>query len=1194
MIRPASTVWRCGPAAAALLSVLLMSSAVVGQETRGAFTGRVKDSSGGVVPGAEVEALHLATGTKTATTVNDTGNYLIPYLSSGAYQITITRAGFKRYVREKVELRLGETLTLDVTLEVGGVAESITVTDTAPIFDKTSASLATVIDTRALEELPIREGTVAELATLAPGVMYGTHIRLAKPGMTGGISSLSTDGSTLARNEFTIDGVPNVAGDNAIAYSPPAAAIAEFRIGTTTYDASVGHAIGGMMDMVTKSGTNQYHGLVQLVERNSGFDAWSSFAKAAGTPKYVYQDHHGVAAIGGPVRFPKLYHGKDRTFFFVTVDYNKYGNPFPNTTTVPTAAERTGDLSGLFALGSVADYQIYDPATTKLVDGKYVRNPIAGNLIPASRINPIARKLVEYWPLPNLNRVTGNFQVRDAMEHQRYKTVTSRVDHNFSEKHRTYLRFTWDRWNVKQMNRFENAASGADMSSRNTQAGLDHVYAITPTLVLNAKLGYARKRRWEDQLHAGEFTRADWKSAGFSDRLLSLIPDRSIYFPRIAFADGMTEFGWAGWSGAVPYDGAAETYTSAVHLSWVKGNHSLSFGGDVRLYKETYASWLVEQPYAYFGTTYTRKDNTSAAPRQRGAFAAFLLGYHDYTRMGITDNWAAQQWWSGWYFQDNWKVSSRLTVNLGLRYELENPVTERYDRMQNGFDMTTPLPIEAAVRANYAARPFPEIPADQLRVRGGYVFADKNNRGQWKRDNRNLMPRIGLAYALNQKTTLNAGFGMYFENLGLTNTVNPRQPGFSRTTSVSSSNDNGLTYVTTFADPIREGLLQPVGKSLGLMTDIDGGGRAFERFITRNPYSQRWSLGVQRELPLNAILRTMYIGGRSARLMINRDHNAAPLQYLSTSPVRDQAKIDWMAANVPNPFRGVAGVTSGLSTGTTMTRGQLLRPYPHFGSFSMGEPVGYGAYHALQVDFDRRFAQGFDVGGAYTWSKTMEASSFLNAGAAAPYYQISGNDRTHMFNVHSIVHLPFGRGRKIGGNWRGAVNHLLGGWQVGTLLRIQGGAPMGFGQFVLKPGKKLTDILLPDEERNIQHYFKNYNYYLKKNGGNATAATAQLNAEYPFEIASSISGLSWNVRTIPERFSWIRAPGYLLLDANLKKEFQFSESKSLTVRVDASNALNKCNWLSVNTGLGSPTTFGVVGSQNGYPRQLQLWLTFKF
>jgi hypothetical protein len=464
----------------------------------------------------------------------------------------------------------------------------------------------------------------------------------------------------------------------------------------------------------------------------------------------------------------------------------------------------------------------------------------------------------------------------------------------------------------------------------------------------------------------------------------------------------------------------------------------------------------------------------------------------------------------------------------------------------------------------------------------------------WQRDTGNFMPRVGLAYLLNSKTSLNAGFGMYYENLGLTNTVNPRQPGFSRNTQVNISNDNGLTYVTSFADPIRDGLLQPVGKSLGLMTDIDGGGRTFERFVTKNPYSQRWSFSVKRELPTNAVLRATYIGSRAVRLIVNRNYNAVPSQFLSTSPVRDQAKIDWMNANVANPFRGVAGVTGGLLTNTTMSRAQLLRPYPHFGDFSMGEPVGYSTYHALQIDFNRRFANGFDFGGAYTWSKTMEASSFLNGGDPLPYYQISGNDRTHMFNVHSIVHLPFGRGRKFGSNWKGVVNHVFGGWQVGSLLRIQGGAPMSFGQFVLKPGKSLTDVLLPAEERDIRHYFKNYNWFMKQNGDNVAAANAQMAAEYPFETASAISGLSWNLRTIPDRFSWMRAPGYLLLDANLKKEITLAEGKTLSIRVDSSNLLNRCNWLNVNTGVTNPTTFGIVGSQNGYPRQLQLWLTFKF
>ncbi len=1177
-----------------LLPVLLVGTAIFGQETRSALTGRIYDPSGGVVPGAEVQVLHLPTGTKQTTVANDAGNYLIPYLSAGAYEVSVTKPGFKKYVREKLELRLGETLTLDVTLEVGGLTQSVVVSDTAPLFDKTSASLATVLDTRTLDELPIREGTVAELANLAPGVVYATHIRAAKPGMTGGISSLSTDGLTVARNEYTIDGIPNVEGGNMIAYSPPTAAVAEFRVSTTAYDASVGHAIGGMMDMVTRAGTNEFHGMVQLVERNAAFDAWSSFSKAAGTPKYVYQDHHGVVAVGGPVQLPKIYDGRNRTFFYTTVDYNKFGNPYPNTATVPTAAERTGDLSGLFKLGSVADYQIYDPATTRFVGGKYVRDPIPGNIIPSSRINPISRKLVEYWPLPNLDRVTGNFQVRDAMEHHRYKTVTSRVDHNFSEKHRTYLRFSTDRWYEKQMNRFENAASGTAQNTRNTQAGLNHVYAISPTVVFNARLGYARKRRWENSLYSGKFTREDWKALGFSDRLIGLIPDRSVDFPRIRFADGITEFGWAGWSSNVPYNGASETYTSSGHTSWVRGNHNLSFGVDFRVYRETYASWLIERPYFYFGTTYTRRDNTASAPRQRGAFAAFLLGYQDYASMGIGDSWAVQQFWSGWYFQDNWKVGRRLTLNLGFRHELEWPLTERFDRMVNGVDLTTALPIEPTVVANYARSPFPDIPASQLQVRGGYVFADSQRRGLWKRDNRNLMPRVGLAFALDQKTTLKAGFGIFYENLGVTTTVNPRQPGFSRTTSVNSSNDNGLSFVTTFADPIQQPLLQPVGKSLGLMTDIDGGGRTFERFITKNPYSQRWSFGFQRELPLNAVLRATYVGSRSVRLMINRDHNAMPVQYLSTSPVRDQAKINWMNANVPNPFRGVEGVTGGLLTASTMTRSQLLLPYPHFSAVSLGEPIGFSTYHGLQVDFDRRFAGGFDFGGAYTFSKAMEATSFLNGGDPLPYYQISGNDRTHLLNLRSIVHLPFGRGRKFGGNWRGAVNHLFGGWQTGLLFRVQGGAPMGFGQFVLKPGKQLTDILLPRSERNILHYFKNYNYYLKKNGGDAAAATAQLNAEYPFEVSSAIASLSWNYRTIPEQFSWIRGPGFVLFDANLKKEIQFSESKSLIIRVDSTNLLNKCNWRSVNTSITSPTVFGVVGSENGYPRQFQLWLTFKF
>jgi hypothetical protein len=1177
-----------------LLPALLAVGGLYAQETRGTFTGWVKDVTGGVVPGAEVEAIHLATGVRTATVTNDTGNYRIPYLSSGIYSISATLPGFRQFLRERVELRLGDTLTLNITLEVGEVSETVVVSGQAPLFDKTSASLSVVVDTRKLEELPIREGTVAELATLAPGVVYNTHIRLAKPGMTGGISSLATDGQGTNKNEFSIDGVPNVA-ENTIAYSPPAAAIAEFRVATTSYDASVGHALGGMMDMVTKSGTNDYKGMLQLVERNSAFDAWSSFAKSAGTPKYVYQDHHAVGAIGGPVRLPKIYDGTNRTFFFAVFDYNKYGNPFPNTISVPTAEMREGDFSRLLTLGNPANYQLYDPATTRFEGGKYVRDPIPNNIIPQDRISPIAKKLASYWPLPNLDRPDGtnNFQVRDAMEHQRYKTFTTRLDHVFSERHRTYGRFSVDRWNVKQMNRFEGLGSGVDMSSRNTQLGLDHVYTIRPTVVLNAKLGFQRKRRWEDQLYAGQWSKDDWKDLGFSDRLIAMIPERSVYFPRVTFNDGTTEFGWAGWSGAVPYDGAAETITSAGHISWVKGNHNLNFGGDYRSYRRNFGSWLGEQPLFRFENTYTRRDNTAPAPTARGALAAFMMGYHNYATMGLTDSFAAQQPWAAWYIQDNWRVTRRLTLNVGLRHELESGVKERYDRMINGFDLATSLPIEAAVRARYAANPFPEVPAEQLRVRGGYLFASGSNRSLWQRDNRNLMPRLGLAYMIDDKTVVNAGYGMYFDNLGVI-AVSPRQPGFSRTTRVDSTNDNGVNWVTTWADPIREPLLQPIGASLGLMTDIDGGGKTFERNFAKNPYSQRWSFGFQRELPLDAIVRATYLGSRSLRLMATRNYNAVPNEHLSTLPVRDQAKINWMNAQVPNPFRGVEGVTSGLATNANMSRSQLLRPYPHFGDVNLAEPSGFSTYNAFQLDFDRRFSDGFSVGGAYTFSKTLEATSFLNAGDDRPFYQVGGADRSHIYNLHSILHLPFGRGRWLGSDWSGVVNHLLGGWQIGTLLRVQSGAPVAFGQFVLKEGKSLNDILLPSNERDILHYFKNYNYYLRINQGDAAKATAQMNAEYPFELNSAINGLAWNVRTIPDRHSSIRGPGYILLDTNLKKEIRFGETKSFDVRLDASNVLNRCNYLALNTTWSQPQNFGRITSPNGYPRQFQIWLTFKF
>ncbi len=291
------------------------------------------------------------------------------------------------------------------------------------------------------------------------------------------------------------------------------------------------------------------------------------------------------------------------------------------------------------------------------------------------------------------------------------------------------------------------------------------------------------------------------------------------------------------------------------------------------------------------------------------------MGYQDNVRVGITDNWAASQGWSGLYFQDNWKLNRRLTLNLGLRYELENPVVERYDRMQNGFDMTTVAAHRGAGSGQLRNAAIRGHPGEPVNVRGGYVFASDDNRGLWNRDWTNFMPRIGMTFMVNSKTTMQAGYGIFYDNLGLTNSDSPRQPGYSRATTENISYDNGLSYPNSFADPLRIPLLQPVGNSQGLMTDVDGTARGSSATSpgTRTRSGGRSASSVR--LPLGAMIRASYIGSRAVRLIVSRNSNTIPLEYLSTSPVRDQAKIDWMNATVANPFRNVSGVTGSLSTG---------------------------------------------------------------------------------------------------------------------------------------------------------------------------------------------------------------------------------------------------------------------------------------
>jgi hypothetical protein len=1148
---------RCLP----LIAALVLGPALAGaQEARGTIQGRVSDETGAAIPGATIEIVNSATGVTTTVVSNRDGNYRVPALNPGRYRVAVSLEGFTTFVQEEIGLRVAEVLTVDATLRVGQVADQVEVTVSSAAVDRSSADLGQVVDARRIAELPIREGSATELVVLAPGVVNTGDLRFRKAAFTHGMSHFSNFGIGPFRNDFTLDGVANVANDR-VAYSPPAAATEEFKIQTTTYDASVGNTMGAVINIVTNSGTNDLRGQVYEWYRGAALDARNFFDKRAGIPKRDYNDNRFGAALGGPI-------ASNRTFFFANVEANIFEVPQPNVQTVPAERMRAGDFSALLALGP--QYQIYDPATTRPhpdEPGRFVRDPFPGNIIPADRLDPVAQAILEYWPLPNQAGTAdgrNNYDNPTLIADETYYTVTGRVDHNFSDRHRLYGRFSWDFWEEAANDWFSNPATGIFFNRKNRVLAVDDAYTVRSNLLVNVRGGFTRQLFPEQRQSQG----FDLASLGFDPALVALAPPGGATFPELTFnANNYARVGaWVDGDGYFTTD----VYSTSGSVMWLSGNHNLTFGSELRYYLErSRRAPTANAPSFSFGTDWTRGplDNSPSAPIGQ-ELASFLLGLPTGGRMSRVADYAERTTVTSFYVHDDWRVGSNVTLNLGLRYEIEAPLTERDDRMVSGFDFQTPSPIEDPVRAHYAEHPIAEVPFDQFRVRGGLLYPDTGGPSRlWERNLSNLMPRVGFSWLATPKTAIRGGYGLFYDMLG-TNRMTVNQAGFSRDTPVVPSLDNGQTFIATLGNPLPNGLLEPEGSGLGLMTEVGLDVSIPYHGDVRNPRSHRWSLGVQQELPGQVLLEATYVGAYHQRLPVTRELNAVPAEYLSASPVRDQATADHLSEAVPNPFAGLLPDTA--LAGETVARQQLLRPYPQFTSIEAVETNGTADYHAFQGRVERRMARGFTVQVGYTWSRGMTETEYLNATDEAPHRMPSQYDRAHTFTTSGLWEVPAGRGRRWGNDWHPLVDGVLGGWQVSVLFKAQSGAPLGFGNMLLNESYTIDDVALSGDERSFERWFN----------------TDAFNRNPSEQLVS-------NIRTQPFRFTEVRGPGYALLDFGFLKNVMLGSSAQLQMRVEIYNALNRANLNNPNTNTTS-SAFGTITGQNGFPRQVQLAARLSF
>ncbi len=1140
----------------ALFAPLLLSffSLLLAQEFRSNLSGRVTDASGAAIPGAKVEVVESATGARSTVNSGAEGDYVLPFLSPGAYVLSVEAQGFKKYRQEGIQIGTNVRLTQNVALEIGSVQESVTVTADASLLNTATASVGQVITSSQIENMPMNGRTPLTLAQLAYGVVPSSDPRFTRPFDNAGPSGFSMGGGQGQSNELLLDGSPDMTRNRRVAYNPPVDAVTEVKVEAFQVDAAYGNTAGGTVNVVMKGGTNEFHGSAYEFNQVSALKATPFFTNSAGQRKPVTRfNQYGVAA-GGPIWLPKIIDGRNRLFFFFAYEGIRQSEPEPTFSTVPTELQRRGDFSELLRAGGA--YQIYDPVTGVAEGNRIRRQPFPGNVIPTSRINPIAPRVLSYYPAPNFPGTIDGRQnyFNNQVRSDTFFSYMGRIDWNVSDRHKLF-------WNIRtndrienRGNRFDNIATGNFLSRVNWGSTFDDVYTFTPTLFLNTRLNWTRFREGSTRPSNG----FDFTGLGLPASLLAA-STRAV-FPVFRFeSPGSSEsFRQLGDSGgdSTPFD----SYQIFTTLNKVAGKHSLKFGADIRRQDESSNAFGNSSGRYEFNSAWARGplDNSPESPIGQ-EMAAFLLGFPTGGNFQVNATRSQRAYYMGYFVQDDYRVKSNLTLNIGIRWERDFGTIERFNRSLNGFLFDTPNRATAPARAAYAASPLPILPASQFNPLGGVRFASDDLRRLYSTYGSAWAPRLGVSWspaALGSKTVLRAGVGLFYQGIG---TTGVQQPGFSQQTPLAANVNNFLSPVVSLSNPFPSGILQPVGNSLGVDTFL-GQNVTFTNPFPGQPYTWRWNFNIQREFGNNLVTEIGYIGSRGAKIYENRDLNFVPREFLSTSGSRDQANIDRLAAVVANPFRGLLPGT-GLN-GNTTTVEQLLRPYPQFsgqgGVRLEGQSSGFSRFHMLQARVEKRFSGGLQFLANFQWSKLLEATERLNAADPFYHYRIAGEDRPLRFVFSGSYDLPFGRGKKFASGVGPWTDRLVGGWKINTIYTAQPGGPVEWGNVIYFGGD------LNWQPRNLFNAFD-----VTRFNRNAREQ------------------LDRNLRTFSRAFPAYRGDGINNIDISVFKDIKITERVLIQLRGESFNAFNRTqfNGPELNP---TNTNFGRVISAANLPRTFQL------
>ena len=1137
-------------AGAALLAAF--PAAVLAQTQTATVRGEVTDSTGAVIPGAALVLTNLDQNRPWEVESNATGAYVFQQIPPGNYSLAVEADGFKRYERQRFILQVAQVAEINVPLEVGDLTETVEISAEAPLLATATSDLGEVVNSRTAESLPLNGRNVLQLVGLTPGINTTRNFRNSTNG-NGSIAAVafSANGGRNVANSIMLDGSSQeVMGYNQPSYIPSPDTLQEFKVQTNAFSAEYGRTAGAVVNMVTRSGGSEFHGVLYEFLRNDKLQANNWFANANGRDRAPFRFNQFGGTVGGP-----LTPSRDRLFFFQSVEFRRQVNPASVTQSVPTPRMKQGDFSE-------DNRRIHDPLTLK-ADG--TRDPFPNNFVPVERRNPLAQQLLALYPEPTAPGIRNNFFSQLGSRPNTWDTST-KVDYRVNDRNSLFARVSLNKTINTLPSRWNNIASpGSGWNGGiNRSATFDDTH-LWNGWVLHGNYGYsyhANPRRYIEE-------DVSLASLGFPAELdgQAQFP----VFPRVQVADFQQMGNNAFW-----YIGNKfESHTWVGDLSRLFGDHTIKVGGVFRLNRVSNHRPADPAGFFQFNRNWTRERFNRGS--QGNSVASMLMGLMNGGRIRFEPALSQQTPYWGFYIQDDWRVTDRLTLNFGFRWDQDRPITERYNRA-GWFDFEAAQPALAV-----------DTPGFERAVAGGLQFAGAggNPRHIKNYDNNNFAPRLGLAYKLTDRLVLRTGAGIFYNpTTGFgPGTATVGAVSFNSISPVVASQDGGRTPFADFSNPFPLGFNAPSNGTEGLATFLGQSPAAIVR-TDRTPYSIQWNFNLQYELPDDWLVDAAYAGNSGVKLL------GTGVQF-NQMPNEHQALGDRLNEQVENPFFGV--IPSNLGLGRRMISvGQLLRPYPHF--TGLNTPRGYefhSSYHALQMKVRKRYTTGLQLLAAYTWAKMIDDVSSVAGflGAQNPGYtnhydkrldrSLSGLDIAHRLVVNYQYELPFGRGKALLDR-SGWVNQVVGGWQLNGITTMQSGLPMGitsrFNNLNSFGGRQTPNRVLGQQPLTTGA--------VSERLGGRFGSQPYLNANAFEQPPDFMFGNMGNI--MPDA----REPEYVNWDVSILKDFPFSERVRLQFRAEFINFFNHTVFRRPNTSFGNNNFGNITAAESARIGQLGLKLYF--